>query len=71
MRYRGILLLTLGLASCSTASVTHTQSQEAPAPELQNASMDSVVQFLLTAAATDFMPTARLPTFVMCGLGTV
>lgn len=54
MRYPAILLLTLVLAACRMASVRHTQSQEVPAPQLQNASMDSIVQFLLTAAATDF-----------------
>jgi hypothetical protein len=59
MRYLAILLPTLGLAAGSTASGTRSQSQavsatQVLAPELQNASIDSVVQFLLTAAATDF-----------------
>ena len=59
MRYLAILFATLGLAACSTAPVTRSESQAVSpthvlAPELQQASMDSVVQFLLTAAATDF-----------------
>ena len=59
MRYLAILFATLGLAACSTAAVTRSESQAVSpthvlAPELQQASMDSVVQFLLTAAATDF-----------------
>src|SRR5207245_3058768 len=50
---------TLGLAACSTAPITRSESQAVSpthvlAPELQRASIDSVVQFLLTAAATDF-----------------
>src|SRR5437867_1760458 len=58
MRYLAMLFTTLGLAACSTA-VTRSESQgvsptQVLAPELQNASIDSVVQFLLTAAATDF-----------------
>ena len=59
MRYLAILFTTLGLAACSTAPVTRSESEavsptQVLAPELQQASMDSVVQFLLTAAATDF-----------------
>jgi hypothetical protein len=59
MRYHAILLSTLGLAACSMTSAARSQSQavspiRAPAPKLQSASMDSVVQFLLAAAATDF-----------------
>src|SRR5438034_6613665 len=59
MRYLAILFTTLGLAACSTAPVTRSESQavsptQVLAPELQKASIDSVVQFLLTAAATDF-----------------
>ncbi len=59
MRYLAILFATLGLAACSTAPVTRSESQAVSpthvlAPELQQASIDSVVQFLLTAAATDF-----------------
>jgi len=59
VRYLEIIFATLVLAACSTAPVTRSESQEVspthmPAPELQKTSMDSVVQFLLTAAATDF-----------------
>jgi len=59
VRYLVTLLTTLGLAACSTAPVTRSESQavsptQVVAPELQKASIDSVVQFLLTAAATDF-----------------
>ena len=59
MRYLAILFTTLGLAACSTPPVARGESQavsptQVLAPELQNASIDSVVQFLLTAAATDF-----------------
>ena len=51
MQYLTILFATLVLAACSTAPVKRSESQ---AGELQKASIDSVVQFLLTAAATDF-----------------
>jgi len=59
MRYLAVLFATLGLAACSTAPVTRSESQavsptQVLAPELQKPSIDSVVQFLLTAAATDF-----------------
>jgi len=59
MRYLTVLFATLVLAACSTTPVQRGKSQavsptQVPAPELQNASIDSVVQFLLTAAATDF-----------------
>jgi hypothetical protein len=59
MRYLAVLLATLVLVACSTASGTRGESQavnptQAPAPERQTASVDSVVPFLLTAAATDF-----------------
>lgn len=59
MRNPAILFTALVLAACSTAPVTRSQSQavsptQVLAPELQNTSIDSVVQFLLTAAATDF-----------------
>lgn len=47
------------LAASSTAQVTRTDSPavnppRAVAPKQQNASLDSVVQFLLTSAAADF-----------------
>ena len=59
MRYLPVLFATLVLAACGTAPVTRSETQavspaRVPAPELQKASLDSVVQFLLTAAATDF-----------------
>jgi hypothetical protein len=59
MRYLAVLFATLVLAACSTAPVKRDESQAVSptqelAPELQKASIDSVVQFLLTAAATDF-----------------
>jgi hypothetical protein len=59
MRHLAALFGTLVLAACSTAPVTRNESRtvsptQIPAPEPQKASIDSVVQFLLTAAATDF-----------------
>jgi hypothetical protein len=59
MRYPAILFATLVLAACNTAPVTRSESRvvsppQALLPDLQKASSDSVVQFLLTAAATDF-----------------
>ena len=47
------------LAACSTAPVTRSLSNaaspaQAIAPESEKASLDSVVQFLLTSSATDF-----------------
>ena len=59
MRYLTVLFATLILAACSTTPVQHGESQavshtQIPVAELQNASIDSVVQFLLAAAATDF-----------------
>ena len=59
MRYLAALFGTLVLAACSTPPVTRNESQTAsptqvPTAELQKASIDSVVQFLLTSAATDF-----------------
>ena len=50
MRFLAILLATFGLAAYSSAPGT----REGVASEPQRGSMDSVVQFLLTAAATDF-----------------
>lgn len=64
VRPLAILFATLGLAACGRAPVTRSGSVAAsstqgvaPASPLhaeQRAPMDSVVQFLLTAAATDF-----------------
>ena len=59
MRYLPVLFLTLTLTACSTVSVQRRESPassptQKPAAESPNASLDSVVQFLITAAATDF-----------------
>jgi hypothetical protein len=59
MRYFTILFAAFGLAACSRAPGTRGEPRarrptQALAPERQQASADSVVQFLLTAAATDF-----------------
>ena len=59
MQYLAILITTLGLAACRSAPVTRSESPavsptQVLTPELQKASIDPVVQFLLTAAATDF-----------------
>ena len=60
MRHLVILFATLVLAGCGTAPVTRSEPQataspsQAPAPATQKASIDSVVEFLLTSAANDF-----------------
>lgn len=60
MRYVPVVLAVLVLANCSTTPVQRSESPaavsptQAPTPESQNASIDSIVQFLLTSAATDF-----------------
>jgi hypothetical protein len=59
MRYLAVLLATLSLAACSTAPATRSEPRamspaQVLAPELLRASIDPVVQVLLTAAATDF-----------------
>jgi hypothetical protein len=59
MRCLPVLFATLLLAACGTVPVTSSEMQPASAtqilsPELEKVSVDSVVQFLLTAAATDF-----------------
>jgi hypothetical protein len=59
MRTLVAAIVTFGLAACSTAPATRSESQavsptQVRAPERQKASIDSVVEFLLTAAATDF-----------------
>src|SRR3989442_8996167 len=51
MRYLAILFTTLGLAACSTAPVTRRESQAVSPTQVL---APEVVQFLLTAAATDF-----------------
>ncbi len=48
MRSLAVLFTTLGLAACSRASVTRSESQAV------SSTIDSVGRFLLTAAATDF-----------------
>jgi len=60
VRHLAVLFATLVLAASSTAPVKRSESQavsstQVLAPELQKTSIDSVVQFLLTAAATDFL----------------
>jgi hypothetical protein len=59
MRHLAILSAALILMACSTATTIRSQSQAAssihvPASELQKASMEPPVQFLVSAAATDF-----------------
>ncbi len=59
MRYLAVLFATLVLAACSTVPAKRRESQamsptQELSPKLQEASIDSVVQFLLTAAAIDF-----------------
>jgi hypothetical protein len=59
MRYLVALFATLVLVACSTTPVPRSQSQapspgQAPASEGPKASINSPVQFLLAAAATDF-----------------
>ena len=59
MRYLAVLLATFVLAACNRAPVPRSESRavspsQVLAPDPQKASIDSVVQFLLTAAATDF-----------------
>jgi hypothetical protein len=59
MRYLPLLFATLVHTACSTALVTRSEAQaaspaEKPVSEMQKASRDSVVQFLLTATAADF-----------------
>ncbi len=59
MRYVVALFAALILTACSSAPVTRTASRAASptqgvALELPKASLESVIQFLLTVAATDF-----------------
>jgi hypothetical protein len=56
MRYFAVVLAISVLVACSTASSTRSEPQAVSrtAPQLPAASVDSVVEFLLTAAATDF-----------------
>jgi hypothetical protein len=60
MRYRAVLFATLVLAACNTASVTRIESRAVSpsrvrASDPQKAAPDTVLQFLLTAAASDFL----------------
>ena len=59
MRHLAILSAALVLAACSSAPVKRSESlagsaTQVPGPELPQESLDSTVEFLLTAAATDF-----------------
>ena len=59
MRYVVALFAALVLTACSATPVARTASQSVSptqdfAPELPKGSLDPVIQFLLTAAATDF-----------------
>lgn len=59
MRYFAVLFAALVLAACSTVPTTGSGSHAAspaqvPGPELQRSSVDPIIQFLLTSAATDF-----------------
>jgi len=59
MRHAVAFLVTLMFAACNTAPVSHSQSQAVspgpvPAAAGQKSSTDSAIEFLLTAAATDF-----------------
>ena len=59
MRYRIILLSILILAACAHARAVNKQSHPATQPPTagttgQKAAIDTVVQFLLTSAASDF-----------------
>ena len=59
IRYLAVLFGLLVLSACNTASDKRGDSQsvnptETLTPELNKTSIDSVLQFLLTAAASDF-----------------
>ncbi|RPI04918.1 MAG: hypothetical protein EHM64_08320 [Ignavibacteriae bacterium] len=60
MRYLAMFFAALILAACSKAPVTRSETPgvntaQTLAPELQKASIDSALQFLLTTTATDFL----------------
>ena len=68
MRYLAVLFALLVFAACSTAPSSRSEtkavsSTQVRAPNLQKAPVDSVIEFLLAAAATDFH-THRSPDFV-------
>src|SRR5262245_2115086 len=56
MRYPAILIITLGLAACSAPGATQREPQTvSPAQgRTPERAVDSVVEFLVAAAATDF-----------------
>ncbi|HEY9165076.1 MAG TPA: hypothetical protein VIS48_02830 [Candidatus Kryptonia bacterium] len=59
MRYLPVLFAISVLTACSTAPAASIQSQavsqtQGVTPDSQKASIDSVIQFLITSAATDF-----------------
>ena len=67
MRSIATLLVTFVLAACTTIPVSRNQSQAATpgqvlASEMQKPSTDSSIDFLLTAAATDFHAHRPTPT---------
>ncbi len=59
MRYLSIVFAAFLLAACGSALVTRDESgavspAQSPKSESQNAPADSIIQFLLTSAVTDF-----------------
>ena len=77
MRFLAVLFAALVLAACSTTPGTRSEAQavsltQVLTPELQRASLDSVVQFCLQHPLLIFMPTAHqiLFAFAMCASGT-
>ena len=59
MKYLTVLVAILVLAACSTGPATRNESQavshtQLSSPEVQKASIDSAIRFLLAAAAADF-----------------
>ena len=64
MRYLEAVLGTLVLAACSTGPATRNESKtasptQAPVAEPQKESIDSIEQFLVTSAVTDFQTHTR------------
>jgi len=59
MRYVTVLIISLVLASCNARQITRTEMHtvdpiQGSTAEQQKGSIDSVVQFLITSAASDF-----------------
>jgi hypothetical protein len=54
MRFLPIVLTTIGLAACSAAPETRADSQAVSSGQVAAPELEKVVEFLLTAAATDF-----------------